>query len=209
MIKTKNLIAFYPMDSLVDSSGNGQTLSGNNSPLIVSGKIGKCGEYDETNWHSATIGIVPCPQMTLCAWVLTDTLTMPPGAYHRMFVAMNTLPYLSLINTGDFACSMRIGAVQKIVYATPVGLIQIGNWYHIAGVYDGVNLSLYINGILYSQIPATGEATYNSSLNIGRWGGTSPTWALDGKVDEVGFYSKALSETDVRRVMMGLHPIGG
>ncbi|UCD15472.1 MAG: DUF2341 domain-containing protein [Candidatus Omnitrophota bacterium] len=73
--------------------------------------------------------------------------------------------------------------------------VNDGNWHHVAGTYDGSNLKVYIDGKLlktgaYSQIPHTsshpltiGYATFHTYLN--------------GLLDEVAVYNRALSASEI------------
>ena len=68
---------------------------------------------------------------------------------------------------------------------SPSEVVPTGIWTHVAGVYDGTNVSLYVNGQLIGSTSATGNITpSNSELNIGRDPGFS-TKLFRGLIDEV------------------------
>ena len=72
-------------------------------------------------------------------------------------------------------------------------------WHHIAKVYDGEKVMMFIDGELESQKPSGGTLDTNESpIWIGaRPGGIAST----GLFDEVGFFTQALSEAEVNDVM--------
>ncbi|MBN2015887.1 hypothetical protein JW766_03560 [Candidatus Dojkabacteria bacterium] len=78
--------------------------------------------------------------------------------------------------------------------------IQLGKWYHVAGVYDGSEMKLYVNGILESSEPANG-AVYNNTypVRIGyQWHDVTGNYLFwDGIIDSSRIYSRALSEDEV------------
>ncbi|WP_420317393.1 BspA family leucine-rich repeat surface protein [Ekhidna sp.] len=69
---------------------------------------------------------------------------------------------------------------------------EIGKWYHLAGVYDGTNVYLYIDGVLEDQISAPGITTTSSDLVIGN--SNSLDAAFDGVIDEFRVWDIAKSD---------------
>ncbi|MBI9033074.1 MAG: T9SS type A sorting domain-containing protein [Bacteroidales bacterium] len=75
-------------------------------------------------------------------------------------------------------------------------------WYHIAAVYDGSQVMLYINGILQNTEDAEGELTLGSGvvMNIG----DNPTWPgrfWNGKLDEIRIWDIARDEAEIQSTM--------
>lgn len=71
-------------------------------------------------------------------------------------------------------------------------------WYHIAGVYDGTNMNLYVNGTLDDKIAQSGNIVPNSDpIDIGKkthW----PDMKFNGSIDEVRIYNRALSASEIK-----------
>jgi hypothetical protein len=81
------------------------------------------------------------------------------------------------------------------------GVPSTNAWTHLAGVYDGSNTYLYVNGIAFSS-PAPGYvANYDDGVNpagpftIGARSSLNNYFA--GRVDEAAFYSRALSPVEL------------
>lgn len=74
-----------------------------------------------------------------------------------------------------------------------------GEWHHIAKVYDGKNVQMFIDGELDGEAPSGGTLDTSESPI---WLGARPgDVAATGLFDEVGFFTEALSEADVNDVM--------
>lgn len=85
--------------------------------------------------------------------------------------------------------------------ATPQ-LLGTNAWYHIAGVYNGTQMKMYINGVLQSTEDVVGEPTPGTGVvvNIGE----NPTWPgrfWNGKLDEIRIWSVARTEAEIQANM--------
>ncbi len=75
-------------------------------------------------------------------------------------------------------------------------------WYHIAGVYDGTQVKLYINGILQGTEDAEGNLTLGTGVVMNL--GDNPTWPgrfWNGKLDEVRIWDVARNEEQIHATM--------
>ncbi len=77
-----------------------------------------------------------------------------------------------------------------------------GNWYYVAGVYDGSAIKLYVNGKLQNSASQNGNissfiSTYK--FMIGKWANTGRYF--NGEIDEVSLWNKALTQTQIRSIM--------
>jgi len=87
-------------------------------------------------------------------------------------------------------------------------LVQ-GEWYHIAGTYDGAVIKLYVNGVAEGELLTDAAADFN-----GEWGGDIGTpgdtlqlkyssESLIGAMDETVLFNRALSAAEINEVMAG------
>jgi hypothetical protein len=90
-------------------------------------------------------------------------------------------------------------------YATSTTNPSIGVWYHVAGVYDGSYINIYVNGIRESRTAFTGNINnFQGSFKLvfGKWANSSDSYRrFKGDIDEVSLWNKALSQTEVRDIM--------
>ncbi|WP_455283292.1 LamG domain-containing protein, partial [[Eubacterium] cellulosolvens] len=71
-------------------------------------------------------------------------------------------------------------------------------WYFVVAVYDGSEMRIYINGILYARATASGAISQNSavSVRIGDNPGADRK-EFDGIIDEVAIFNIALSQSEI------------
>ena len=90
---------------------------------------------------------------------------------------------------------------------TDTGTITTNRWHHIVGVRDVVNdqLYVYIDGIRLKNVTDTTTVgiSSNAPFEIGRGGAEGTTERLNGTIDEVRIYNRALSSTEVEQLYEG------
>jgi WD40 repeat protein/tetratricopeptide (TPR) repeat protein len=109
----------------------------------------------------------------------------------------------------SFVCTdlRKSGEFNQRVSLETEGTVDEGQWHHIAGVYDGTAMRLYLNGSLDSEIHATGAIRQEVSLRLGA-GHVSPFFGL---LDDVRLYNAALDAdavADLHRTGNGRGPSG-
>lgn len=76
--------------------------------------------------------------------------------------------------------------------------IVLNAWNHFVLTYDGSNMVLYHNGVSAATRTATGTITNTTStFNIGFLPFSNPDFLLDGQMDDVCLYNKALTAAEV------------
>ncbi len=89
--------------------------------------------------------------------------------------------------------------------ATPVA----GVWTHVAGVYDGSTLKIYINGELDNSTAASGNHTdSNGNFAIGRLGVYTLNWYYDGLIRNARVWNVARTQQQIRDNMNVDTPVG-
>ena len=86
--------------------------------------------------------------------------------------------------------------------------LNIGQWYHVAGTYDGSTMKLYINGALDNSTPQNlGQTTFNTAdLYIGTY--STSDHHFDGNLDDMYIYDRALAETEIHELYSAPNPMG-
>ncbi len=88
------------------------------------------------------------------------------------------------------------------------GDIVAGQWYHLASIYDGSSVKLFLNGVLISTNSSLGSlSSPSSTMYVGGRGSNNQTWP--GSIDEVKFYNYARSTSQIIEDMNAGHPLGG
>jgi len=91
-------------------------------------------------------------------------------------------------------------AVTDEHYVNSDAEIPDGEWHHVCGTYDGVDIRLYIDGKQDPENPAAYRGkigTNTNNLFIGRYSGSFSNGAWDGLIDEVRIYDYALSADEI------------
>jgi hypothetical protein len=82
-----------------------------------------------------------------------------------------------------------------------VSLTGDTNWHHLLGVYDGTNMTIYIDGAQAAtsttSVPASLSATAGNNFQIGALNGSFFT---SGSIDEVAVWNSALSSDAVTEI---------
>jgi len=201
-------VSWWPAEGNAnDAAGtNNGTLQG--AVAFAPGQVGQAFRLNGTNSYinvPSSPALNPTGPFTVESWVNCDVLS---GGNAGTIVAKGqdaeaamdwglvidpTRKLRPLINVGGrwlaFNCASTLAA---------------GVWYHVAMVYDGGNLRGYVNGGLDGTIAASGtvQAT-DYPLRIGAYApinGTSSKAYLPGRVDELSFYSRALSASEIAAI---------
>jgi hypothetical protein len=181
------LLAFWKLDGLTDSSGNGNNLTNNNSVTFESAKIGNGaivteGQYLSTNLSSS---LDLNGQSSFSAWVkitstASDVISVLFGKQTGMALFYNATP-------SSFVCADYQGA--ESVFLTEYIL---GDWVHLAFVINNSSVELYFNGV--SLGTETNVMFDVSDINLGPFD-TSYGW--DGSFDAVGIWNRAITSQEV------------
>jgi hypothetical protein len=124
-------------------------------------------------------------QMIVCK-VFSNTTHATPYFSYGLHTLANGQPRVWISRTGGAA--YQPGAT---------GMFKVGTWHHVAGVYDGAQLKLYLDGALAATSNVTGNLIgYDTVLRMGANGVL--TELLNGKLDDVRIYNRALSELEIR-----------
>ena len=154
--------------------------------LIGSDTANKAVRFDGVNDHVAipnSGSLSPTARVSLEAWIKPAAL---PGTGSFATIASKREAYALQFNGPRLEFTIMQGGVRRRAQA-PVGAIQTGQTYHVAGTYDGTTSRLYINGTEVAALPLTGAiGTTSAGLNIGSWTGGNEF--LNGTVDDVAVY---------------------
>ncbi len=96
---------------------------------------------------------------------------------------------------GKLELNLGIGGSWATV--TTPAIMELGVWYHIAAVYNGSTMKLYINGIERASVTQTGTIS-NFAGNL--FFGECPGWngrKFNGKIDEVRIWNIARTATEI------------
>ena len=88
-------------------------------------------------------------------------------------------------------------------FITSAGGLEVETWVHVAEVYDGETATVYYDGVEIQAGAGSGEMREND--NVKWWLGSmyaTDRW-LNGMLDEVCIWNKALSPEEIKQSMAG------
>lgn len=113
----------------------------------------------------------------------------------RFGAGQNGFAFLSYSNNIKF----QLGTTSFWQVATANINFVPNQWYHIAGVYDGTNIRIYVDGVLEGSHALTGSYVHvpGNLLRIGR-GVNSGVLAFKGTVDEVRVWNSVRTLSEIQ-----------
>lgn len=141
-------------------------------------------------------------QITMAGWFYTDQLAYGQGMMSFRGGGSGTGEmYLIQLSDGIIECRL-ITTNGFHEYKAPAFSIVPQTWQHIAWVYDGSSVSLYMNGALKGSTPATGVIqSTNRPFTIGKTNLGGFNFVFGGQADEVSLWNKALSQSEIEDMM--------
>jgi hypothetical protein len=175
---------------LIDSSGMGANAQHALGAACVPGISGLGVQFRTSK---DVVQIPDEPQFTLAknigvaAWVHPNTVT---GNQPIVVKRLNSDTAFSLgVHNGNIEMSVVLASGTTVISRAP---ISPGVWTHVAGMYDGTFVFLFINGQQFGQIFA-GEPLHNVFAPI-RIGATTQTQVFNGIIDEVFVSTQIISK---------------
>ncbi|MCP4644820.1 MAG: PQQ-binding-like beta-propeller repeat protein [bacterium] len=88
----------------------------------------------------------------------------------------------------------------RMTYLTASVPFDLGQWYHVVGVYDGVDMQIYVNGKLRGTADdQSGPILYpdHAFFDIGAYHDDDEFFRCEGRVMQVRLYKRALTADDI------------
>ncbi len=191
--------------TLLDSSGTGNNAAVFGNTTWVPGKIGQAVSFDGTGDYATVTdnaGLDMTSAITMATWVrpgrvatqelIAKSTNGSVNGYDLALATSGALPTSSRpfvrFNQVASADTYRVSAAS--VYPTD------GTWMHVAATYDGTTIRLYINGVEERSLVANVAIAANTlPLSIGAE--SNGARALQGAMDDIRLYSRALSTSEI------------
>ncbi len=188
--------------TVTDSSGNaahGTKLNG--AGCQTDGRIESAGSFDGVDdrvevadraaFHFTTA-------MTVAAWVKPSRLAGPQTIVNKWYAPDS---YILMLQDGFYRFGVAIANGPTISIAAPAA---VNRWAHVAGVFNGSTIALYVDGVVQATAAAAG-GLQSSGRPIEM--GNHPSWnSYAGLIDEVRLYNVALSASQVQQLGQEVWP---
>ena len=141
-------------------------------------------DYTEDN---TALGILP--NASIMAWIDLNP------AFNSTGVVMGT-PNFQLRVTDARNLEAVVNGTTVAFTTTTLNKSQ---WYHVAAVYDGSTIKLFLNGLIVNSTLTTGTIP-SDILTLGKNPSTSSNF-FKGKIDEIRVFNVALTDIQVQRMV--------
>jgi len=218
------LVAYYPFNGNVnDGSGNGNNGSVHGAVLTTDrhGNPNSAFDFDGVgNYlevpHSPSLQ--PPTELSVCAWVR-------PASFYTGICQANDIVHKGVADheAGCYVLRYTDNGIsndcfdindldqhfdfwivfddydRRVVRGTR--RVMLNDWQFVVGTYDGSSMKLYVNGILDASFQTSGSLRINTrNLFIGKDDHTQYPYLVNGKIDDVRIYNRALTATEVQNL---------
>ncbi len=208
ILELAGVVAHYELDETSGSIAYDSSLAANHATyvgapsLAVAGpnasELGTAVELNGTTQYvtSGKSLLNGLQQFTVAGWIYFDSLTA-----NRSFFGQNDVIEFG-INSGEGQIHLWTANGGSFYIS---GTLTAGRWVHVAAVGDGDSISVYVDGVLvFMGGSSIGSGTYGSSIypfKIGEGVYDASGEYLDGRVDDVRVYSRALCASEIEALV--------
>jgi hypothetical protein len=195
--------------TLLDSSGGNSGTLVNGVTRLSSGRAGKALRFDGVDDY-ATFGdpaSLEAPAFSVALWVRRQGVQQSWAKILNKGTA-SSAPWASykieFDGTSDAIVNWHLGFTDgSSAVARSVTALPDSAWAHLVGTYDGSSLKLYINGTLNQTTAISGKTVRFDSVPF-TLGGYAGWGNFHGDLDEVRYFNRALSASEVLAVYNGV-----
>ena len=207
-----DLLIYYSFDKddkeVADDSGNGFDGEVEGADWSKDGKFGGAMEFDggsaiKTPQEVPGLTDVQLTAMTVEHWVMINANT---GGTQQIWEALNAAGAWPAETFIEGAADMvfYIYDTKNTEHRTPIPVLPLKKWVHIAGTYDGKVQKSYLNGKVVGEDAWSGKfqifAAPTGAIVLGK-DNEADIQHLNGFIDEFAFYTRALSEDEINADM--------
>ena len=167
-------------------------------PTWAPGKFGSCLSFDD-NGDYVSFSPFPAgsyPQLSFEAWV---NLADKQGRNELLNEQDHDTLWLNFDTNGADKMDIYLGDTTNRGYHSTNQAIPRGEWTHVAFTYDDLadELKLYVNGLLDRTVTTSGTLNFDTSVLLGKRESDSASTSFRGLADELAFYSRVLTDTEI------------
>jgi len=195
------LVGHWTFDGKDISGTTAKDTSGNNNNGTISGATKAIGKLGQGTDFSVATNVVTVPdkdnldgmsQLTLSAWINPRTSGIGTS-FGRIIEKGNGSSYNFLFVGNNLECDIGVTAVGSTT--SPLSG-KYNSWHHVDCVYDGANVSIYLDGVSVASAAKTGVVGSGSTaMTIGN--NVAGDRTFNGKIDDVRIYNRALSANEI------------
>jgi hypothetical protein len=198
------LVGYWPFDeghrtTSADLSGNGNTatlagaggFTGNTAPTDFTNPFAFASVNNSNSYATAPgHNIDNLQQFTVAFWVRINAVApFPPMTLIRL---NNGKAGFGYYDRGNLYFDLNVKGVPRRLFHLSSNIAD-GAYHHVVGSYDGINIRFYYDGAHYNTLETTGGALLTGQgVSF-----SAPDAPLDGALDDVRLYNRALTDNEV------------
>ena len=199
---TTGLVAYYPFTgSTFDSSGKGNTLTSTNVSLTMDrfGSVNSAYNFSGTNsYMQSSVLSQEITNRTYSAWVNLSDLSQSAGGLIGLQSSDAGIFDVVVYNESNEGWGFGSEYYSRNKYSK-IKETSTSTWAMLTATYEPNLFKLYRNGILIDSTKSFAITRFGttSKINIGLRHNTGYNPYLNGKIDDVRLYNRAISATEV------------
>lgn len=218
-----NLVSFWDFNEGAGTTAEDRTNT--NDGTIVNAVYNGGGVYGsqalefngtDTYVDLGTMDTQAVPGLTLSAWIRADDFDTDDARIISKATGTATNDHdwmLSTIDSGGIKLRFRLrtdatGTTTTLI-ADPGSDLVAGQWYHVAAIYDGTDMRLFLNGVDVGSVAKTGNVSINPAVGVRI--GDNPVSSLffDGLIDDVAVFSAAIQGNEFQELIGNRFTVDG
>jgi len=189
-------LAYWKLED-VNAFYGGYNFTNNGTVTFPAGKINNGADFNGSSMslnNNSVLGATSYPR-SFSMWVKFDSVTTSDRTVFSLSDGIVHYYVLKCRSSDSHLVFRSNNATDAADVDTGI-VLQTATWYHVVVVqHSATSVSLYVNNTKTNTTATTFTATV-SEFYIG-YLGRSSVWYLDGIVDEIGIWNKALSDAEV------------
>jgi hypothetical protein len=204
------LVAYYPFNGNTnDESGNGHNgiLNGTGATLTNDrfGNANKAYSFNGTgSYIHANLGTTNLfdNDFSITAWVKFNNFTnqYPMIVFFVNADAQGNAAVIHGLGSG-YALIKRVYTSVGLLYSSSA--LNENEWYLITIVKSGVQRKMYINSSVSASASSSPNFSMNGMFTIGSDNTGRREVSIDGSIDEIRIYNRAISESEIQQLYQG------
>jgi len=147
-----------------------------------------------------SVSIYNSNTFSIFLWVNSDSNTESSILCARWGDGSGDSNHLATRADGGYYWALDTGDGLKVVEPVPDLIPSAGEWHSFAMVYNGVNATLYYDGVEQNDAEATtGAFSTTRPIIFGAYDDLTGGW-LNGLIDEVGWWNRTLSLSEIEQL---------
>ncbi len=199
----QGLVAYYPFN------GNANDESGNGNRGVVNGATlteDRFGNANSAYFFNGVTHYISLPALINNISIGTISIWFNPfswniGNHGRYFFSSARISNGDYLNIGAHPAFFSHELIAGVYgswgwhWARSYSPPQLNNWHHVVFQWGTNGQKLYLNGVLVDTKSSTGYVTQSQTIYIGR--SSWPSSHVNGKIDDIRIYNRALSEQEI------------